>query len=158
MALAVLFESGWQSMSVSPESMKDNPAKGFLKNIPSAWNDIRFIDGYPGEFAVLARRKGRDWWVVGINAGTAREVTIPLGFLKSGSYKAKLYHDAPAGGTLGFNVPTNEVKNLPPEALQTKIVVSDLVVDPARPLKISMPVNGGFGVKFAESMKEAEPR
>ena len=175
MALAVLFESGWQSMSVSPESMKDNPAKPFLKNIPSAWDDIRFIDGYPGEFAVLARRKGTDWWVVGINAGKAREVSIPLNFLKLGSYTAKLYHDAPVlvndrelHGKLAlpkreivrreFDIPANEVKNLPPEAFQTKIAVDDLVVDSESPLRISMPVNGGFGVKFAGSMKEVESR
>lgn len=88
MALAVMFESGWQCMSVSPESMKDNPAKGFLKDIPSAWDDIHFVDGYPGEFAVLARRKGKDWWLVGINAGTPREVTVPLDFLKPATYKA----------------------------------------------------------------------
>lgn len=96
MALAIVFESGWQSLSVSPESMKDNPAKGFLKNIPSAWDDIHFVDGYPGEYVVLARRKGKDWWVAGINAGTPRQVSIPLDFLKAGTYQAKLYHDAPA--------------------------------------------------------------
>ncbi len=104
MALAVMFESGWQSMSVSPESMKDNPAKGFLKGLPSAWDDIHFVDGYPGEFAVLARRKGQDWWLVGINAGKPREVTVPLDFLKPATYKAKLYHDAPASSTVGFEV------------------------------------------------------
>ena len=104
MALAVLFESGWQCMSVSPESMKDNPARGFLKGIPSAWDDIHFVDGYPGEFAVLARRKGNDWWLVGINAGMPREVSIPLDFLKPGTYQAKLYHDDPASKTVGLDV------------------------------------------------------
>ncbi|MHB0960027.1 MAG: glycoside hydrolase family 97 protein [Pirellulaceae bacterium] len=104
MALAVLFESGWQSMSVSPESMKDNPAKNFLKGIPSAWDDIHFVDGLPGEFAVLARRRGQDWWLVGINAGTPRDVSIPLDFLATGTYKAKLYHDAPVSSTVGFDV------------------------------------------------------
>lgn len=104
MALAVMFESGWQSMSVSPESMKDNPAKGFLKGIPSAWDDIHFVDGFPEEFAVLARRKGQDWWLVGINAGKRRAVSIPLDFLNPGTYKAKFYHDAPASKTVGFDV------------------------------------------------------
>ena len=104
MALAVLFESGWQSMSVSPESMKDNPARGFLQGIPSAWDDIHFVDGFPGEFAVLARRRGPDWWLVGINAGTLREVNIPLDFLKTGTYQARLFHDAPAASTIGFDV------------------------------------------------------
>ncbi len=104
MALAVLFESGWQCLSVSPESMKNNPARGFLKGIPSAWDDIHFVDGYPGEFVVLARRKGEDWWLVGINAGTAREVSIPLDFLKPGTYHTKLYHDGPASRKVGLDV------------------------------------------------------
>jgi hypothetical protein len=56
-----------------------------------------------------------------------------------------------------FDIPANEVKNLPREAWQTKIAVDDLVVGSESPLKISMPVNGGFGVKFAGSMKEREP-
>ncbi len=114
MALAVLFESGWQSMSVSPESMKDNPAKGFLMNMPSAWDNIHFVAGYPGDFAVLARRHGEDWWLAGINAGTPREVVIPLDFLKSGIYKTRLYRDA---------LPSKKSANEGPPltAVQTKI-------------------------------------
>ncbi len=104
MALAVLFESGWQCMSVSPESMAGNPARGFLKDLPSAWDDIHFVDGYPDEFAVLARRKGRDWWLVGINAATPREVTIPLDFLQPGTYDARLYHDAREEQPVGLDV------------------------------------------------------
>jgi hypothetical protein len=151
MALAVLFESGWQSMSVSPESMKGNPAKGFLKNLPSAWDDIHFVDGYPGEFAVVARRKGKDWWLAGINAGTPREVVVPLDFLRPGTYKARLYHDASTSKT-------SAVKELPAEAVRTRIVVDDLTVDTASPLKVFMPANGGFGVRFAGSVKEVQPR
>ena len=104
MALAVLFESGWQCMSVSPESMKNNPAKAFLKRLPSAWDDIHFVAGRPDEFAVLARRKGRDWWLAGINAGTPREVRVPLDFLKPGSYRVKLFRDGPSRSTRGFDV------------------------------------------------------
>jgi hypothetical protein len=151
MALAIMFESGWQSMSVSPESMKDNPAKGFLKDMPSAWDDIHFVDGYPGEFAVLARRKGKDWWLAGINAGTPREVVVPLGFLRPGSYKTRLYHDAPTSKT-------SAVKALPGEAVRTRIAVDDLTVDTASPLKVFMPTNGGFGVRFEGSVKEMQPR
>jgi hypothetical protein len=57
-----------------------------------------------------------------------------------------------------FDIPANEVKDMPPDALQTKIAVDELVVDSESPLKIFMPVNGGFGVKFEGSRKEAETR
>ena len=151
MALALMFESGWQSMSVSPESMKDNPAKSFLKNLPSAWDDIHFVDGYPGEFAVLARRKGKDWWLAGINAGTPREVNIPLAFLKPGTYKARFYHDAPTSKT-------TKNRESPVEAMRTRIALDALTVDTASPLKVFMPANGGFGVRVEGSWKESQPR
>ena len=87
MALAVVFQSGWQSIGIDPESAKDYPnAVAFLKNLPSVWDDILFIDGNPDEFAIVARRKGNDWWVAGINAGTARTVHLKLDFLKPGRY------------------------------------------------------------------------
>ena len=72
-ALPVVFESGWQSIGFNPESIKLHPqACAFLKNLPSTWDDVRFIAGQPNEFAVVARRKGGDWWVGGIDAATAR--------------------------------------------------------------------------------------
>ncbi len=40
MALAVVFESGWQCISVSPEAAKGHPARGFLQGVPTAWDDI----------------------------------------------------------------------------------------------------------------------
>ncbi|MHB8969787.1 MAG: glycoside hydrolase family 97 protein [Pirellulaceae bacterium] len=151
MALAVLFESGWQSMSVSPESMLDNPARGFLQGLPSAWDDIHFVDGFPEEFAVLARRRGQDWWLVGINAGTPRDVTIPLDFLKPGTYHTKLYHDAPEKQLVGreIDLPESDVGELPLEAARTRIAVDDASIDSASSFKVSLPANGGFGVKFA---------
>ena len=39
-----------------------------MKQVPSTWDDIRFIDGYPGKYVVLARRKGQRWYVAGVNA------------------------------------------------------------------------------------------
>lgn len=139
MALAVVFESGWQSMGIDPESAKEYPkALAFLKNLPSTWDDIRFIDGSPDEFAVVARRKGNDWWIAGINAGTARTVHLKLDFLKPGSYSSTLYQDDPA--TLHAI-----------EATGTGIEATPLTFDAKMPLTITLAPNGGFGLRVDDS-------
>jgi hypothetical protein len=69
LALAVLFESGWLHFTDKAEAYLSLPSepKQFLKEVPVAWDDTRFVAGYPGEFAVLARRKGKTWYIAGIN-------------------------------------------------------------------------------------------
>ncbi|MEZ5020347.1 MAG: glycoside hydrolase family 97 C-terminal domain-containing protein [Bacteroidales bacterium] len=39
-----------------------------MKKIPVSWDETRFIDGYPGSYIVLARRKGANWFIAGVNA------------------------------------------------------------------------------------------
>jgi hypothetical protein len=47
--------------------------------LPDVWDDTRFLDGYPGKFAVFARRGGGRWYVAGINAEeTTRKLTLDL--------------------------------------------------------------------------------
>ena len=79
LALSVLFTSGIQHYAEIPEGMAKAPAyvREFLKSVPSIWEDVRFIDGYPGKFVVLARRSGRHWYIAGINGETVpRAVTV----------------------------------------------------------------------------------
>lgn len=145
MALAVVFESGWQGLGVNPESIKGPAAAalGFLKDLPGAWDDIRFIDGAPDAFAVIARRKGNDWWLAGINAGTPRKLELALGFLKPGSYACQLYHDDAAS------------EGKPP--LETRVAVTPVTIDPSSPLAIKLPANGGFGVVIRNSAAQTAP-
>jgi len=58
LALSVLFESGWVHFADSAETYLALPAapKEFLKRLPVAWDDTRFVAGYPGQFTILARR------------------------------------------------------------------------------------------------------
>lgn len=79
LALTVLYESGLQHLADRPESFLAQPkeVKEFLGNLVSAWDDTRFFSGYPGEYAVIARRTGNTWYVAGIN-GTDEAKTIPV--------------------------------------------------------------------------------
>ncbi|MBO4843482.1 MAG: glycoside hydrolase family 97 catalytic domain-containing protein [Bacteroidales bacterium] len=69
LALSVLFESGIQHMADRPSGFYDLPeeVREVLGEMPSAWDDIALLDGYPGEKAVIARRSGDKWYIAGIN-------------------------------------------------------------------------------------------
>jgi len=88
-ALPFVFESGWVGMCDKPEYYLNSPARPVLQEIEASWDEIKYLDGYPGEYVVIARRKGQKWTVGALNAGAARTVTIPLDFLE-GKYKSLL--------------------------------------------------------------------
>lgn len=69
LALTLLFESGFQHMPDRPSAYKALPenVREFLSRLPTAWDDTKLLAGYPGEEAVVARRKGDTWYVAGIN-------------------------------------------------------------------------------------------
>ena len=70
LATAVLFQSSVQHFAMAPNNLNDAPAWAvdFMKNVPTTWDEVRFIDGYPGKYIIMARRSGDKWFVVGINA------------------------------------------------------------------------------------------
>jgi hypothetical protein len=81
LALAVLFTSGIQHYAEIPEGMTKAPdyVREFLRTVPSVWEDVKFIDGYPGKFVVLARRGAGRWYVAGINGeASPRTLTLDL--------------------------------------------------------------------------------
>ena len=70
-ATCVLFQNPIQNFALAPNNLEDAPevCLDFLREVPTTWDETRFIDGYPGEHVALARRKGNTWYVAAINAG-----------------------------------------------------------------------------------------
>lgn len=70
LATAILFQSPVQHFALAPNNLEDAPswAIDFMKKVPTLWDEVKYIDGYPGKYVVLARRQGDKWYVVGINA------------------------------------------------------------------------------------------
>lgn len=70
LATAVLFQSAVQHFALAPNNLTDAPAWAidFMKNVPTTWDEVKFIDGYPGKYAIIARRTGNKWFIVGVNA------------------------------------------------------------------------------------------
>lgn len=85
LATSVTFLSGIQHFAETPAGMTHVPdyVKAFLRQLPTHWDDVRFIDGYPGKLYVVARKAGRKWYVAGINGETIdKSLDLDLGFLK----------------------------------------------------------------------------
>ena len=83
LATAVLFQSSVQHFALAPNNLDDAPswAMDFMKEVPTTWDETRFIDGYPGKYVILARRCGQKWYVVGINAQdelVKMKVSLPM--------------------------------------------------------------------------------
>ena len=94
LAQSVLFLSGIQHYAETPEGMATVPAyvKGLLRELPRHWDEVRFLDGEPGRFVVLARRAGRQWFVAGLNADDQpRELQLDLAWL--GAREGQLISD-----------------------------------------------------------------
>ena len=70
LATAVLFQSPVQHFALAPNNLTDAPAWAidFMKEVPTTWDEVRFIDGYPGKYVILARRHGDKWYIAGVNA------------------------------------------------------------------------------------------
>jgi alpha-glucosidase len=70
LALAVLFQSGIQHYAEIPEGMNEQPGFiiNFMKQIPDYWEDVKFIDGFPARYVIIARKSDKGWFVAGINS------------------------------------------------------------------------------------------
>jgi alpha-glucosidase len=85
LALSVVFLSGIQHYAESPDGMAHVPenVQQFLRDVPSKWDDVKFIDGYPGKYLVVARKAGNKWYIAGINSQTEDKAvnfsTLPFG-------------------------------------------------------------------------------
>lgn len=77
LALPILFESGLQHMADRPSAYLGQPSavRELLSGLPSAWDETLLLAGYPGQYAVIARRSGTEWYIAGIN-GTDKELTV----------------------------------------------------------------------------------
>lgn len=66
----VLYQNAVQMLAIAPNNLTDAPqlCLDFIKEVPTTWDETRFIDGFPGEYVVLARRNGNKWYVTAVNA------------------------------------------------------------------------------------------
>lgn len=127
LATAVMFQSPVQHFALAPNNLTDAPswAIDFMKNVPTLWDEVRFIDGYPGKYVIMARRHADKWFVVGINAQKETvKVKLELPMFNAGD-KVRLYTD-----DAGLNGSASEIK-----------------VNKKRRFDLEIPCNGGVVIE-----------
>lgn len=87
LATAILFQTPVQNFAMAPNNLTDAPAWAvdFMKKVPVAWEDMKYIDGYPGKYVVIARKAQGKWYLAAINA---QNETITLTLNLDGMFQA----------------------------------------------------------------------
>ncbi|MGM9490436.1 glycoside hydrolase family 97 protein [Ideonella sp. YS5] len=93
LAMYVVYDSPLQMVSDDPSNYRGEPGFEFIRRVPTAWDETRFISGEPGEDIVLARRHGKTWYIGAMTADRARTQKVPLGFLPPGHWRATIWQD-----------------------------------------------------------------
>ena len=135
LAKAVCFFSPWQFLFWydRPAMSSGEPELEFFKHLPTTWDEIRVLQSKIGQYAVIARRRGSDWYVGCLNAGEPRSLKIPLGFLPVGAtYDAHVYRDDPT-----VNTPT-------------KVGIERRQVESTTTLEAALGPRGGMAIRLVD--------
>jgi alpha-glucosidase len=104
LAMYVIYESPLQMLADSPSNyLKEQESLEFLSAVPTVWDETQVLDARVGEFILLARRHGRDWFVGAMTNWTERDLEIDLSFLGNGSFQADVYRDGPNAHRVGVD-------------------------------------------------------
>ncbi len=142
LALYVLLHSPIQMAADLPRNYEARPeAFEFIKQVPVDWSESIMLDGYPGTFAVMARkdRNSENWYVGAVSDENARTLSLPLTFLGAGTYQARIYQDGASADWL-----TNPYE----------FEVSDQIVSATETLSIRLAPGGGAAISFRPIAEE----
>ncbi len=120
LALYVVYENPMPMVADAPNAYEGQTGFEFITEVPTTWDETRFLAGEPGEYVVLARRKDREWYLGGITNWTPREIEVPLDFLRSGDFRTRLYVD----GSLDESQPNAITKRLRRVSAKSSVHVS----------------------------------
>jgi alpha-glucosidase len=132
LAMYVVFESPLQMLADSPSNYRhDAESLEFLRAVPTVWDETRVLGATVGEHILVARRRGRDWYVGALTNWTARNLDVDLSFLGGGSFEADMYRDGVNAGRVGVDY-----------ARENRTVTS------ADRLRIHLAPGGGFAARI----------
>jgi alpha-glucosidase len=89
----VIYESPLTVVCDHPDNILGKPGSELLKIVPTTWDDIRFLGGYPGDYVAIAKKSGEEWFIGIMNDTIAKTVEIRLDFLPQGKYEIESWAD-----------------------------------------------------------------
>lgn len=94
LALYIIYESPLQMLSDSPSNyIKEQECTDFIVKIPVVWDDIKVLTGKVGDYLLLARRSGKEWFVGALTDWNSRNFDLDLSFLPAGNYEMDIFQD-----------------------------------------------------------------
>lgn len=102
LAMYVIYESPLQMLADSPSHyLREPEIMEFLGPVPTVWDETRVLDAKIGDYVLLARRHGSEWYIGAMTDWTARELEVDLSFLVEGSFQMDAYQDGVNANRLG---------------------------------------------------------
>lgn len=103
LAMYVIYESPLQMLADSPTHYlrQGDEILNYLSEVPVTWDETRVLDAKVGDYVLLARKKGDNWYVGAMTDGNARTFKLDLSFLGNGEYTAGIYSDGINAGRYG---------------------------------------------------------
>jgi alpha-glucosidase len=127
LGMFVVYESPFQMVADSPDVYVNAAGFDFVKMVPVAWNETRFLAGDIDDYVVVARRKGQDWYIGAMGNEKAHDLKLPLSFLGAGKFKARIWEDG---------------------ATPTALRISERDVSALDALELKLAPSGGAAVKI----------
>ena len=96
MASGIVIQTSVNCVALYPNNLQELPQfeLDFLRQLPTTWDEVQYIDGYPTQYVVLARRTGDRWYVAGLN-GQQEPKALKLSLPMLAGKTVKLYIDEP---------------------------------------------------------------
>lgn len=111
LAMYVIYDNAVPMVCDAPTALENQPGFEFLKQVPTTWDETRFLQGQVGEYIVLARRKGDDWYIAAMTNATARKLTLKLDMLSNGKCLARIWTDVASENPNDLQTQSVEVTN-----------------------------------------------
>ena len=90
----MVFDAPFSMLCDSPSNYMAEPeCTEFIAGIPTVWDETKPLDGKVGEYVVMARRSGDEWYVGALTNWDERDLAIDLSFLPAGNYTIEYYKD-----------------------------------------------------------------
>jgi alpha-glucosidase len=135
LGLFVVYESPFQMLADDPGAYEGQKELAFLRAVPATWDETRVLNGMPGRYVTIARRRAGEWYLGGITNEEARELDVPLSFLETGEYTAEIYADAPDAATQPKNTTREERRVKAQDSLKLKLAPAGGVAVRFRPAR-----------------------